>query len=307
MITLITVNYNNAGATMGLLRSLELQSDREFDIIVVENGSSPGDRAELGAYAATSPLNMDLLLSETNRGFSGGNNLAIRKALAQGSTWLMLINNDTTVTPDFIARVRAQLPDEPSIVGIALDEGSRTAYAGIVQWLRSTLSHIYDHSQLSSPSSRLQYAIGAGMAVHRDALARIGLLDERYFLYFEDADFSLRARRAGIPLRFLKEPVIFHGVSASTRHLGSPLLLYYHARNALLFNRLHGPWWIRKSLPAAALYGIVHQLLKMLLMPSRRPESRAIAFGIIDFYARRFGKIKDTQVPRVQGTENPGR
>ncbi|HXV27151.1 MAG TPA: glycosyltransferase family 2 protein [Candidatus Paceibacterota bacterium] len=298
MLTLVTVNFNNAEATLGLLRSLERQSDRDFDVIVVDNASAPGDRALVGEFISSTTISADLVLNERNLGFSGGNNLAIRKALAQSAEWIVLINNDTTVSGDFIRNLKAALPKEPAVVGIPLSEegsdrgeGRRIAYAGLVKWLKPTLPHIYEIEKLGAEHSQLLYAVGAGMAVHRDAFAKAGLLDERYFLYFEDADFSLRARRAGVSVRFISAPSITHGVSVSTRKLGAPLLLRYHARNALLFNKTHGPWWVRKSLPFAAFYGIVRQSVKLLLMPARRPESRAIMAGIVDFYAKRFGYI----------------
>jgi GT2 family glycosyltransferase len=283
MLTLITVNYNCATKTLELLRSLERQTDPNFDVIVVDNDSAPEDRSMLGEYAVASPLKLDVIHSATNRGFSGGNNLAIRKALAQGSEWILLLNPDTTVGPDFIA----QLPQEEGIVALPLDEGGHTAYAGIIKWLRPTLPHLYQ-PELDRADI---YAIGAGILIHKEVFEKIGMLDERYFLYFEDADFSMRARRAGIPMMFLTAPIISHGVSQSTKRLGRPLLLRYHARNALLFNWIHGPWWVRGALIGASIYGIILQLLKILLMPSRRPQSWAIAAGILDFYAKRFGKI----------------
>src|SRR5687767_7721506 len=84
-ITIVTVNYNCASNTIALLRSLEQQEDTRFSVIVVDNDSRAEDRALLGEYAAGSPLALDIIYSDTNRGFSGGNNLAIRKALAQGT------------------------------------------------------------------------------------------------------------------------------------------------------------------------------------------------------------------------------
>lgn len=277
-LTLITVNYNNARATVELLRALEQQTEKDFDIIVVDNDSAPDDRALLGEYATSSSLRLDIIYSDTNRGFSGGNNLAIRKALAQGSEWLLLINNDTTVEPNFIEILKSNTPQEPCIAGIPLNEGSRVAYGGIVQWLRPTLKHQYEPR-----TSNLRYAIGAGMLVHRDVFECIGLLDEAYFLYFEDADFSVRARRAGIPIQFLSEPVITHRESESTKKLGSPLLLRYHARNALRFNWYNGPWWVRLATPLAIVYGIV------------MTKSHAMRTGVFDFIFGRWGRI-DTRV-----------
>jgi GT2 family glycosyltransferase len=296
MLAIITVNYNCARHTLELLRSLERQDNKQFSVIVVDNDSQPEDRALLGEYAASSSLNLDIIYSETNRGFSGGNNLAIRKALAQGSEWLLLLNPDTIASPDLVRRIQQTADDEMAIWQFPLAEPhGRTAYAGLVQWLKPTLKHL-DHWPLAR--SLLQhhrlYAIGAALLVHRHVFEHVGMLDEHYFLYFEDADFSMRAHKLGIPVKFAREPMVRHGVSKSTSTLGSPLLLRYHARNALLFNKNHGPWWVQAALPVAAVYGIIFQFTKTILLPSRQAPSRAIMDGIIDFYAHRFGKIKDT-------------
>src|SRR5688572_3017472 len=120
MLTLITVNYNCADRTLALLRSLEKQTNTQFSVIVVDNDSSPDDRALLGAYAPSSPLALDIIYSDRNRGYSGGNNLAVRKALAAGALWTLLINPDTEVGPEFVGAVLKLDADEPVIWGIPL-------------------------------------------------------------------------------------------------------------------------------------------------------------------------------------------
>lgn len=293
MITVITVNYNSSAHTMELLRSLERQTNGQFAVIVVDNDSRPEDRAALTAFAATSRLALDIIVSDRNRGFSGGNNLALRKATAQGGDWFLLLNPDTTVTADFIGALQSRLAgEEPCILQLPLAEPGRIAYAGKVQWLSRTTGHL-EHRPLGRHLMRRKslYAIGAALAVHRSVLNRLGFLDERYFLYFEDADFSLRAHAAGVPVRFLETPLVRHGVSKSTSTLGAPMLLRYHARNALLMNRLHGPWWVRLALPLWAGYGIIVQFTKTLILPSRQAPSQAILDGILDYYAGRFGRI----------------
>jgi len=134
--------------------------------------------------------------------------------------------------------------------------------------------------------------IGGGFVIHREVLEQIGLFDERFFLYFEDAELTLRARARGIPVQFWDMPIVTHGVSQSTRTLGNPLLLRYHMRNALLFNWQNAPLPVKLLLPVWSIWTMIKQAVKIALMPSRRAPSSAIADGIIDFYAHRFGKIE---------------
>jgi hypothetical protein len=293
----IIVNFNGSADTVGLLQSLERQTERSFTVLVFDNDSLTDQRELLGTYAAASPLALDIVYSPENRGFAGGCNLGIRKALAQGAEWILLLNPDTTVSDGFIATLADVMPAEPGIVGLPLDEGGRVAFAGRVRWLASTLPHLYRKPDPEPRDSESLYVIGAAMLVHRAVFERAGLLDERFFLYFEDAEFTLRARRNGFPCVFVDRPPVRHAVSASTRNLGSPLLLRYHMRNALLFNRLHGPLWVRISLHFWAFFVIVKQSVKSILMPRRRAPARAIAAGIVDYYASRFGNITSSCAP----------
>jgi GT2 family glycosyltransferase len=286
-LTIITVNFNSTRETIRLLESLRAQQTQEFDIIVVDNDSEPEEREQLGMYAASYIGALDVIYSSRNLGFSGGNNLGIRKALAQGAEWILLINNDATVSPQFISDVRAQLPNTPSLVGVPIHEGERIAYAGHVAWCAPTLPHVYQITH--DPTTT--YIIGAGLFIHRAVIERIGFLDESYFLYFEDADFSLRARRAGIPIQHLLSPVISHQVSTSTKTLGSPLLLRYHIRNSIRFNRAHAPIHWRLALPFVLIWTALKQIVKLALGRSTA-QSWALLAGIRDGLLGRSGRIR---------------
>ncbi|MEK7124865.1 MAG: glycosyltransferase family 2 protein [Patescibacteria group bacterium] len=289
-VYLITVNYNGAEQTVPFIHALKTQTDTDFHLMVVDNASVAHDMQKI--EQALSGTQFKLYKNSSNLGFSGGNNVGIRHALERGAEWVVLLNNDTEPTPAYIERLRANLGQIKGIGALPVREGARTAYGGRIEWLKPTLPHVYDFA-LSPKLSALRrlYAIGAGMVIHRSVFEKIGLFDERYFLYFEDADFCARAMRAGIPITPVSEPILDHHGSATTRSLGSALLLRYHARNALLFNFNNGPRWVKGLLPFVSLYGIIFQLLKMLLMPSRRAPSRAIAAGILDFYRGRFRKL----------------
>ena len=284
-LCLVTVNYNNAASTLELLSDLDRQTDQEFDCVVVDNNSEQSDRVQLKPFEEKNWCS--LLWSSSNDGFAAGCNLGIERGLKRGADYILLINNDTRVAANFIEELKKAVTGE-GITAVPLQEGTIVAYAGEVSWLKQTLSHIYapiyeDHTKL--------YAIGGGALIHRNVFEKIGGLDERYFLYFEDADFSMQARKAGVPFSFITAPIIEHKVSETTRKLGSPLLLRYHYRNMFLFNQRFAPWYIKITLPAWAFLGIVKQMLKLVLRPSERPQSKAIFGGILDYVTGRFGKI----------------
>ncbi len=285
-LSIISINYNSSESTIKLLESLKNQTDKDFEVIVVDNNSK--DLAQLLNYK-TSETNVIFIKNDKNLGYSGGNNVGIRRALhpptGGGSDWILLLNNDTWAEPDLIAHVRTNLEGKNGIVGLALDEGERVAYAGKIEWLKPTLPHIY-----STLHSSNLYAIGGAILIHKNVFDKVGLLDENYFLYFEDADFCINARKQGIPVSFIPEIKIRHAVSSSTKKLGSPLLLRYHYRNALYFNLKNGPCYIKLLVWPWSWWIAGKQVIKILLK-FHRDESRAIFSGIVDWYFHGMGKI----------------
>lgn len=287
---LVTVNYNSAAKTLRLLESLRVQTDNAFDVLVIDNASEAQDVRVLEEGLMGMPPTFRLIKNKENKGFSGGNNTGITAAMERDAEWVMLINNDTRVEKDFIAGLKKHLKAVHSpLIGIPLQEGEdRTAFAGIITWLTLTFRHAY---RMEDVVDKRFYAIGGGVVMHRDIIKDVGLWDERYFLYFEDADYSERVHEKGYDISIATNLRILHEVSGSTKALGRPLLLRYHARNALLFNRLHAPWYVKIALPFAAVFGILKQVIKLAVRPQTAPESKAIIAGILDFIQGRFGKI----------------
>lgn len=301
-ITIITVNFNGSAETLELLKSLKEQTNQDFETIVVDNASEEADFTNLQNQLIHSfslpTLNVGnprvkVLRNSQNLGFSGGNNVGIRQALQNEADWVVLLNNDTWVERDFIERLKAKLSSLEGlggIVGIPLQEShkNRTAYCGQVRWLKSVGFHIYDIEKAKKIKNG--HIIGGAMAIHKNVFDKIGFLDEKYFLYFEDADLSIRAHKAKIPISIQYDIMIYHTVSSSTKKFGSPLLLRYHYRNALYFNLKNGPWYIKLLVWPWSLIIVVKQLGK-LAVNRNKEESKAILSGVFDFYNRKYGKI----------------
>ncbi len=288
-LAIITINYNSSENTIKLLESLKNQTDKDFEVIVVDNNSD--DVGKLMDYKTTE-TNIIYIKNDRNLGFSGGNNVGIKKALENGVDWVLLLNNDTWVESSFMRHLKASLEGKEGIVGLALDEGERTAFAGKVEWLKPTLSHITTLKVVMTKSVDKLYVIGGAMLIHKSVFDRVGLLDENYFLYFEDADFCQRALKARIPVSFLPEIKISHSVSATTKKLGSPMLLQYHYRNALYFNLKNGPWCIKLLVWPWSWFVAVKQIVKIIIGKNKE-QSFAILKGVWDWRADKMGKIHD--------------
>lgn len=287
-ISIITLNFNGSEDTIKLLGSLEEQTDKDFEVIVVDNASEETDYRNLQTFTDTLNLKTRIIKNNRNLGFSGGNNVGIRQALENGSDWVVWLNNDTWVESTFIERLKSILSAKNGVVGIPLIEGDRVAYCGKVQWLKPTLQHIY--AKYNTQKNKC-YIIGGAAAIQKDIFQKVGLLDEKYFLYFEDADFSIRAKKAGLKISVADSLSVHHHTSSTTKKLGSPLLLRYHYRNALYFNSKNSPWYIKLLIWPWSLIIIAKQLIK-LIMRKNIAQSRSILSGVIDFYRNSKGKIK---------------
>ena len=252
-ISIIVLQYNQSSHTLACLESLKAL---DADVIVVDNASDVQHLKNVEYWIASKKLlNFKLLNSETNLGYSGGNNIGIKYALEHGADYVLILNNDTVVSPSFLDEM---LKIKSDIVGV--EEGSVFGF---------------------------DYFSGVALLIKKNVFAKIGYFDERYFLYYEDVDFCIRAHKAGFSLA-LSSAKLRHAVSATTSSLGPANLLYYHTRNALLLNKTQGPWYVQFALPFWKYWIILKQHIKLLLGQNRE-ISRAILQGVHDYDHHRFG------------------
>ncbi len=311
-VFIIILQYGNSQDTIQCLNSVKELSYSNFRTIVVDNASSTIDQDSIREYAKSQlreiqpgwseaisqgqPKNLSrisLIFNPQNLGYAEGNNVGIKYALSEGADYVFILNNDTTIEPDTLDKMVSAAEADPMVgaLGPAIKEPDRTVYYGKTSWLKPE----FQHSTNPPPKKYLgpkDYLIGTGMLLKRELLEKIEGFDAIYFLYFEDADFSIRAQQTGYKLKVVPETVIHHQVSASTKQLGSPLILRYHMRNALIFNSLNAPWTIKPFIIFWAGYVILKNLLKIFLWPSKELASEAIIDGVLDFYKNHFGKIR---------------
>ncbi len=221
-VVVVVLTWNGRELTLDCLRSLEAVTTPGVRVLVVDNASKDGTATAIRERYGD---RVDLLVNEANLGFAGGNNAGVRRALDQGARFILLLNNDTTVAPDFIDHLLLPLR-EPDAVGIAAPKiyfaqpPDRIWYAGgeIALW-KGTARHIgireADRGQYDRPHD-VDYASGCAFLARREVFERAGLLDDRYLAYFEDADWCMRARRAGFAVRYVPAAKVWHRISAST-------------------------------------------------------------------------------------------
>ncbi len=235
--SIITINYNGLADTCALIETIPFNEDME--VIVVDNAS---DHQEADTIAERFPQ-VNVIKSERNVGFAGGNNLGIQAA--QG-TYLFLVNNDT-VFKDFNISALIDRLESSSDIGIVCPkirfawDKNPIQFAGYTMLSKVTMRNRSigygedDHGQYET-AHPTPYAHGAAMLVKREAIDKVGLMPECYFLYYEEIDWSMMFTRAGYQIWYEPKCTIYHKESQATGQ-DSPLRTYYITRNRLLFVR----------------------------------------------------------------------
>lgn len=219
-VAVITVNFNNGSITEDCINSFAgiSKTNIELELIVVDNGSIEETSKKLERKLS----NVKFIYSTTNLGFAGGNNLGIKYALKSGADYILLINNDATVIENnFLINILKTEGDIVSPLVTYNDRGIKTFdFGGMVDNLFGRNTHLH-----TPPKSMPDYFSGVCLLIKSKVFKKIGLLDDHYFLYYEDADFCLRAKNAGFKLGFCKSASIFHNLSTSANKFGKRKIL----------------------------------------------------------------------------------
>ena len=240
LVSIITINYNQAAVTAALLASLRQLTYPHYEVIVVDNASPTEDPAPL----ALEFPEIRLLRSAENRGFAGGNNLGIRTAKGK---YCLFINNDTEVEPGLLEPLVAAFERNPRL-GIASPKiiyhgtpDRLIQYAGadpISPWTGRGFvrGHLEADAGQHDTSGLTALIHGAAMLVPTAVIRRAGLMPELYFLYYEELDWCEMIKRAGYESYYEAGSTVYHKESVSVGQ-GSVLRTYYLNRNRLLYMR----------------------------------------------------------------------
>lgn len=290
-LAVILVNYNNDDYTIPCLESLANQTLDDFVTIVVDNGSESGSLEKV-----TEQFDFPVYLeNDENLGFTGGNNRGIEYALDEDVDWVLLLNNDTEVDPTFLEELleaAEALPDEVGIVGpkIHTYESREIWSAGgkVGRWTGNTGSLHTDDRPLDRPIS-VDLVAGAALLVRDEVFDDIGLLDDDFFIYYEETEFCTRARKAGWEVMYVPVDGIYH--KETTSHSFSPFGEYYLIRNRLLFQQKTRPLYVRLVFyPYYILRWVLLQIIYLLLQ-NEEAAARATFRGAIDAVRGISGKM----------------
>lgn len=243
MIAVVIVDYRSEPLTRGCISSLYALGRSDIRILVVDNsGSMDADALRRDLPEVT------LIQPALNLGFGGGCNAGIRRALEDGADYCLLLNPDTVAREDFIGPLLAVMEADETI-GMACptvrddDEMGEVAYGGggINWWLGRP--YVIRGRRLRSPGRTVDvpFVTGAAMMLRSAAVEEVGPMDEGYFLYFEDAEYSQMFLRAGWRVVYVPEPEVRHAASSVTG-FQSERYVYCFARNRIRFMRRCSRW-----------------------------------------------------------------
>jgi GT2 family glycosyltransferase len=244
----VLVNWNGKNVTLDCLASLHAVTYPRMKIVVIDNASTDGSPE---AFVQRYP-DVEVLQQRENLRFAGGNNVGIRHALGRGADAVLLLNNDTLVDPGFLDPMIERLFSDPACgivapkIFYAGDPQSIWFAGGEISMWTGTMRHTgireHDHGQYDTART-IDYASGCCLLTSSAVIERVGVLDESYFMYGEDADWSMRVRRAGYHILFESRAKVWHRLSVSAGgHLSAFKLRNKAVSNFRFFAR-YGSWY----------------------------------------------------------------
>lgn len=270
-IGIVTVLYNSEEVVDDFIVSLSRQVGVAFMLYVIDNSPTPAGLDRCRELCQSHGIKAEFVFNNANVGVAKGNNQGITLARRDGCKYILLANNDTEFKPGTIsALMQALLAGEAAATPKILYHGPEHLvwYAGgrIDSWTMRT-PHVGmlqpDQGQYDR-ACHTGYAPTCFLLIDASVFDRVGLMDEQYFVYYDDTDFNWRLRCAGLKIRYVPDSVVQHKVSTSTGGGESPFSLYYINRNRVYFIRKNFTG-LRKMV--ALGYTLMTRVLRSVLLP----------------------------------------
>lgn len=294
LVISVILNTNRREDTLECLDSLAQSTYPNHQVIVLDNASSDGS---VEAIREAFP-NVQIIELKQNLGYAGNNNVGIEAAINQGADWVFVLNEDTILAPDCLTSLVA-IGESDEQIGIVGPMVYHHDEPGVIQSAGGLLGpywqsiHIAknepDQGQFAAPHS-VEWISGCGIMVKRAVIEQVGMIDARYFYYWEETEWCLRAARSGWRIMHVPQAKLWHkGVQRDYRP--QPSVTYYATRNRLLTLTKH-------NAPFKVWVSTWGQILRTLASWTIRPKWRslhehrnAMWRGAMDFLHQRWGQM----------------
>lgn len=302
-VYIVVLNWNGALDTLGCISSLKNIDYPYYEIVVVDNGSTDDSVKRIRRE------HPDIKIIEVgkNLGYTIGNNIGIKYAIDKFAEYVLVLNNDTLVRPDFLKKLIDKTAEHEDYTIFSpqirlYPKKDFLWYAGgRIFWPAASTQLFCRNKKLSSSSikkpTEVNFVTGSAMLVRAEVFKKIGGFDGKFFCYFEETDWQARAMKKGFKIMYIPESIIYHKVARASGGEGNPKMQYYFFRNNLLFARKNLPpvFWIT-FVPFYILRLFIYELIRamidvILLKPGRFLGWLYALRGTFDFCRGKFGKV----------------
>jgi GT2 family glycosyltransferase len=297
-VGVVVVNWNGAPQSRRCLDSIAGDPYAAKRVCLVDNGSTDDSAKSLQRDYP----HVDVIPLPKNLGYGGGCNAGIAWAIRSGLDYVLLLNNDTVIDPAAITTLVARASSlrrtntdailAPQILYASQPSTVWSAGGSISgPWLDRQHVGMGDDARLHRAPAQVKWASGCSLFCSIDTARRIGPFDERYFMYLEDVEWCLRARRMGVQTWYTPEARLWHDVSLTARQVDARHLRYYFARNYYLLAFQHGGLAGRAWATSRLAITLAKSCLRSLFFASYRRDSlyHSQTRAILDFLRGRFG------------------
>lgn len=294
-IGVILVNYNGKEYNEECIKSIFKSSYSNLQVIVVDNGSKDGS-PELLREKFGDKIN--LIMTGENLGFSGANNIGIKKALDDNCEYVVLLNNDTIIDKNlFYNMLKASKEESDAVISPKIyyyDNRDIIWSAGAdMRWKKG----VTDQRGINQKDDgrynkreKVEFATGCCLFIPSKVIKKVGYLTDDYFLYYEDTDYCMRIREKGFNIIYEPTAILYHKESASTGGNLSKLYIYYNTRNRLIFNKRFN----KKNKIIYMTYFYITRLIKCALWAMKgRMDLIKVTFLAISDYKKNINGFKD--------------
>ncbi len=242
---IILLNYNNWHDTIECIQSLKTSGIKSSNILVIENFSKDNSIEKL----ETETPDVKIIQTERNLGFTGGNNLGIKYAFENNFDYAIVLNNDTIIESNNSIRILIEEMDKHPDVTLGTGrifyypEKEKIWYDGgkLIKWRGMAIHYNYrlykNGLNLSNEKKLINFISGCFMCIRLKDLPKLGYMDENFFIYLDDIEYSARAVKKNMKLLYIPEVVIYHKAMGEEKR--TPKMVYYSIRNRRLLINLH--------------------------------------------------------------------
>lgn len=298
-IAIILVNYNGKSDTIECLSSLEKLSYSNYEIIIIDNGSKDDSvNTILGLYP-----HVALIETKKNLGFAEGNNVGIRYAIEKGAQYFLLLNNDTIVDPQMLTYflISIKRKKDAGILGAKIYNYSKPNTIDHLGGLwnpkkaefESLANNFIEDDQTYEKMQQVDYVCGCAFFITKQLIEKIGFLEPKFFLIWEETDYCYRAKRKGFKTYTCPKAKVWHKISSSFSG-GKPQMHYFWWRNRLLWIERNLEFSEKKSLYFSPILMEIFKTIKLRWI-------KAIELKLLKFFHKdRDLSLKEQKLKRYQ-------